>query len=103
MDINTQQPANAEAPHSLASSVELDLTKGTWRDRLPILKAANNIPEASDEEKRKLAGDLRQHGSKVPVVLVRVAGGSLQLLDGRHRLDLLEGIGIKVVNDDGAV
>ena len=40
---------------------------------------------------------------KVPVVLVRVAGASPQLVDGRHRLDLLEGTGIKVAGDDGGV
>jgi ParB-like chromosome segregation protein Spo0J len=72
----------------------------SWRDVLAIHPAANKIPEASDSERRGLAGDLARHGLKVPVVLVRVAGGPPQLLDGRHRLDLLEGTGIKVVGDD---
>jgi ParB-like chromosome segregation protein Spo0J len=87
----------------LAKGVAAILVKGTWRDILPIHKAANNIPEADNDEKRKLAGDLKRHGLKVKIVLVRVGGGKFQLLDGRHRLDLLEGLGIKVVDTDGNV
>ena len=75
----------------------------SWRDVLSVHPAANNIPEASDDERRGLVADLAKRGPKVPVVLVRVAGASPQLVDGRHRLDLLEGTGIKVVGDDGGV
>ena len=75
----------------------------TWRAVLPVHPAANNIPEASDDERCGLGSDLARHGLKVPVVLVRVAGGAAQLLDGRHRLDLLEGTGVKVVGGDAGV
>jgi len=76
---------------------------GKWRNVLPIHPAADKIPVANNDEKRALAGDLARNGLKVPVVLVRVAGGTPQLLDGRHRLDLMEGTGIEVVSADGAV
>src|SRR5438309_5376115 len=62
----------------------------SWLDVLPIHPAANKIPEATDDEKRVLLGDLKRHGLKVKVILVSVAGDRPQLLDGRHRLDLLE-------------
>ena len=98
----TTTTAGAVAP--IINSVEQ--TNGaarSWRDVLPIHPAANKIPEASDSERRGLAGDIARHGLKVPVVLVRVAGGPPQMLDGRHRLDFLEGTGIKVVGDDAGV
>jgi hypothetical protein len=74
-----------------------------WRDSLKVHPAANRIPLATAEERRVLDGDLRRCGQKVPVVLVRVAGGPPQLVDGRHRLDLQEGAGVQVVNVAGNV
>jgi hypothetical protein len=76
---------------------------GAWRKVLPIHPAAGWIREATYEERRQLAGDLRERGHQVPVLLVRVAGGRPQLLDGRTRLDLLEALGIKVIDDAGPV
>ena len=75
----------------------------SWRSVLSIHPAVERIPEPTDTEKRRLAGDLDQRGQQVRVVLVRVAGGRQQLLDGRTRLDLLEGLGIEVVNATGNV
>jgi hypothetical protein len=74
-----------------------------WRVILPIHAAANKIPEATTEERRALSGNLRADGLKVPIVLVRVGDGDPQLLDGRHRLDLLEETGTKVVDEGGKV
>ncbi len=103
----TPPPASPKQHESkaskLAKEVAAVLVKGAWRDILPIHPAANNIPEADNHEKRKLAGDLKRHGLKVRIVFVRVGGGKPKLLDGRHRLDLLEGLGIKVVDTDGNV
>ena len=74
----------------------------SWRDVLSIHPAANRIPEPTDQEKRRLADDLRGQPQRIPVVLVRVAGNSdLQLLDGRTRLDLQEAAGIQVIDADG--
>ena len=95
-------PAIAGAGALIASEPTSGAAR-SWRDVLPIHPAANKIPEASDNERRGLTGDLARHGLKVPVVLVRVGGGPQQLLDGRHRLDLLEGAGMKVVAGGGGV
>jgi ParB-like chromosome segregation protein Spo0J len=83
--------------------VTLALAPGAWRRALAVHPAADKIPQASDDERKALAGDLAKHGLKVPVVLVSVAGRPAQLLDGRHRLDLLEGTGVKVVDNTGGV
>ena len=87
----------------LANKVACVLVKGAWRNVLPIHPAAERIPEATDGEKRSLAGDLGQRGQQMQVLLVRVAGGGPQLLDGRTRLDLLEGLGTEVVDAAGNV
>jgi hypothetical protein len=86
---------------AIAEQVKLALAPGAWRKVLPIHPVATKVPEATDDERRGLAGDLRRNDLKVPIVLVRVAGARPQLLDGRHRLDLLEGIGKKVIDEDG--
>jgi ParB-like chromosome segregation protein Spo0J len=107
----SQKPATRSAhpvaapgkSNSVTQRVSRTLMQGAWRNHLPIHPAANRIPEATIEEKRALAGDLAKHGQRVPVVLVRVAGGPVQVLDGRHRLDLLEGVGAKVVDEIGKI
>src|SRR5262249_40508897 len=84
-------------PSPIASAV-------SWRDVFLIHPAANFLPDATDEEKRALASDLKRHGQRVPVVLVRSVsspGTRPQLLDGRTRLDLQEAAGVKVVDRDG--
>jgi hypothetical protein len=94
--VNSNRKVTASAKARKANSP-------SWRGALPIHPAANKIPSASDVERQDLAGDLAKYGLKVPVVLVCVAGGPPHLLDGRHRLDLLEGAGTRVVGDDGGV
>ena len=76
--------------------------KTSWRDGCRYMRPpikSRKLPLT----RRSLAGDLAKNGLKVPVVLVRVAGASPQLLDGRHRLDLLEDAGTSVIDADGNV
>jgi len=78
----------------------------SWRDVLPIHPAANRIPNATEEEKHTLASDLRCHGQRMPVILVRVASrpnARPELLDGRTRLDLQEANGVEVIDSDGGL
>jgi ParB-like chromosome segregation protein Spo0J len=75
--------------------------KISWRQILKVHPAADKVPVASDDERRRLRGDLCRNGLIEPVVLVRVAGGPLKLLDGRHRLDGLQDNGVEVINSDG--
>jgi DNA-binding Lrp family transcriptional regulator len=73
----------------------------SWRDVLPIHPAAEMVEAATNEEQRVLRGDLKQHGQREPVVLVRIGQGREQLLDGRTRLDLQEANGDDVIGADG--
>jgi len=73
----------------------------SWRDVLPIHPAAEMVEAATNEERRVLRRDLKQHGQREPVVLVRIGQGCEQLLDGRTRLDLQEANGDDVIGADG--
>ena len=75
--------------------------KVSWREILKIHPAANEIRPANDEERRTLRGDLQKNGQVEPVVMVTIAGGPEQLLDGRTRLDLLEANGGEVIDAAG--
>jgi hypothetical protein len=72
-----------------------------WRDVLPIHPAAEMVEAVTKEGQRVLRGDLKQHGQREPVVLVRIGHGCEQLLDGRTRLDLQEANGDDVTDADG--
>jgi len=75
--------------------------RASWRDVLPIHPAAEMVRPATSKEQRVLRGDLKRHGQREPVVLVRIAQGCEQLLDGRTRLDLQEANGDQVIDADG--
>jgi hypothetical protein len=99
--INGELVAADPAPEPKPSAPAATMS---WRDILSIHRAANRIPNPTEEEKRNLAADLSCHGQRVPVVLVCVASNPdarPDLLDGRTRLDLLEADGVKVVDSDG--
>jgi hypothetical protein len=68
---------------------------------MPIHPAAEMVEAATKEEQRVLRGDLKQHGQREPVVLVRIGRGCEQVLDGRTRLDLQEANGDHVIDADG--
>jgi ParB-like chromosome segregation protein Spo0J len=92
-----------QAKQVLLTAVAKMPSEATWRKALPVHPAANMVRPATPEEIRKLAGDLKQHGQRQPVVLVRINGGDVQLLDGRTRLDVQEALGVKVVDADGTL
>ncbi len=69
-----------------------------WRDVLPIHPAAEAFPRMSESDFRTLVKDVKEHGLKVPVVLLRsLKDGTALLLDGISRLDALEAIGVQLV------
>jgi hypothetical protein len=61
----------------------------SWRDVLKVHPAAELFPRMSDDELRALADDIKKHGLKVPVVLLKERG-KLSLLDGISRLDAMQ-------------
>jgi hypothetical protein len=66
-----------------------ETSKKSWRDVLKIHPAAELFPRMSDDELHALADDIKTHGLKVPVVLVKERG-ELSLLDGISRLDAMQ-------------
>jgi ParB-like chromosome segregation protein Spo0J len=86
---------------ALLNAVAKMPSEGIWRKALPVHPAANKLRPATPEEIQNLAGGLKRHGQLQPVVLTRINGGDVQLLDGRTRLDVQEALGVKVVDDDG--
>jgi hypothetical protein len=88
---STLAQAEATAPTAWSS----------WRDIVPIHPAAKRFRPPTELEKRSLRGDLKRHGQREPVVLVRIGQGPEQLIDGITRLDLQEANGDKVIDSSG--
>jgi ParB/Sulfiredoxin domain len=71
----------------------------SWRDVLSIHPAAEFFPLMSPNELRELAEDIKKHGLRSPVMFCLADDGKGRLLlDGRNRLDAMELIGRKLVN-----
>jgi ParB-like nuclease domain len=65
----------------------------SWRDVLPIHRAAEQFPPVPPDELRALGEDIRKHGLRSPIVLWKAsAEGQVYLLDGRNRLDAIQTI-----------
>jgi len=88
------------------------MTKPTpsWRDDLRIHPAAELFPLMGDDELAALGEDIRKHGLREPVVVIRQyrrgEDGTLDihdydhvLIDGRNRLDAMEAAGFTLVRD----
>jgi hypothetical protein len=84
--------------------------KPSWRDVLKIHPAADLFPLMGDDELAELGEDILKHGLREPVVVMRQyrrgADGKfdlreydLVLLDGRNRLDAMEGAGFTLIRD----
>lgn len=75
----------------------------SWRDVLPIHAACDLFPMMSPEELRALGEDIKKNGLKNPVVQLDASDEYpyYRLLDGRNRLDAMEAVGMKIVDDDG--
>lgn len=82
----------------------------SWRDLIKIHPACELLPPTTADELRALADDIKAHGLQTPVVFwctgERCAEPPLQtleLLDGRSRLDAMEAAGLPVVLPDDRV
>jgi hypothetical protein len=76
----------------------------TWRDHLPIHKAADLFAAMSREELRELGDDIAKYGLRTPVILWSNSDDDEPyeaLLDGRSRLDAAEQAGLLSVDDHG--
>jgi hypothetical protein len=78
----------------------------SWRDVLPVHPAADLFPGMSESELRELGKDIKKNGLRSPIVLWAPGSNtdkepSYRLLDGRSRLDAMELVGIKTVDQGG--
>jgi DNA-binding Lrp family transcriptional regulator len=78
----------------------------SWRDRLPIHPAANMPRPMNDRELERLGGDIRRRGLQSKIVLTRAKQpddtSKVFVLDGRSRLDAIEGyVGFELFDSNG--
>lgn len=73
----------------------------SWREVLPVHPAAELFPMMTPEALRALGEDIKAHGLRSPVTVWESEKGSgLFLLDGRNRLDAMEAIGLRPIEND---
>src|SRR5262249_41931683 len=73
-------------------------TPKSWRDAIPIHPAAELFPLMSCDELRALGEDIKVNGLTSPIAVTMASQtdkASVQLVDGRNRLDAMELVGIK--------
>jgi hypothetical protein len=70
----------------------------SWRDLLPIHRAAELFPMMSEEELRALGEDIKKNGLREGIALL-----DGELLDGRNRLEAMETVGIKLTTGNGQI
>jgi hypothetical protein len=73
------------------------LPRSLWRDSIPVHPAANLLPQLNQYELKALALDIYEHGQLEPIKLTPDG----QLIDGRHRLDAMGMLGIKILTAKG--
>jgi hypothetical protein len=85
------------------NSTTLNSRKGQvaqhWRSVLPVHDACDLFPTLTEPELLGLGDDIRRNGQQVEIALFVDENGVEKLLDGRNRLDAMEGIGIPVIKD----
>ena len=68
----------------------------SWRDVLKIHPAAEMFPRMSEDELRELGEDIKCQGQLThPIVLCLMEDQTVQLVDGRNKLDAMEAVGIQ--------
>jgi hypothetical protein len=77
-----------------AAAETVSKPQSSWRDHLKVHPAADMLPRMSETEFQALKDDIEKNGLRSSVVLYQ-----RQLLDGRHRLDALEQLGLLWAGD----
>ena len=75
-------------------------TKKSWRRWLRIHPAAELFPSLGKQDLRALADDIKQHGLRQAVSVIKGVDGNPVLLDGINRLDALELLGEEIALDN---
>ena len=68
--------------------------KKSWRDILPVHPACAAFRDFSHEDLVKMGEDILARHLEQPIVIHKKADGTLELLDGKNRLDAMELVGI---------
>src|SRR5262245_56993071 len=73
----------------------------SWRDILKIHPAAQLFPLMTPEELRVLGKDILENGLSSPIIYW--GDDEVFMLDGRNRLDAMELVGMRLVEEDGRI
>jgi hypothetical protein len=73
----------------------------SWRDVLPVHPAAEMFPPMATDELREPGEDIKRSGLTAPIVFSGSGPCDRQLLDGRNRLDAMEAVGLRVLDEEG--
>jgi hypothetical protein len=95
------RPADQQAGGRVMTS-----KRKSWRDVLPVHPAAEMFPLMSEAELLELGKDIKKHGLQSPIIMWAAddSGTEAKVLDGRNRLDAMEAVGLKVVDQkDGCI
>ena len=97
--MDNQMTLPAQADDGLHPPDHLDRNKPktpSWRDILPVHPAAELCDRMTPEELIELGNDIKAYGLRIPITLWRGPDDNgYQVLDGCHRLDAMERVGIK--------
>src|SRR5690242_4166210 len=82
-----------------------------WQEHIKVHPSAEMFPQMSGAELEELGRDIVANGLRHPIVLFcdrekrgprdRAEPSELVVLDGRNRLNALEAVGIRIVDDGG--
>jgi len=75
----------------------------SWRQWLRIHPAGELFPPLGKQDLPTLAHDIKQHGLRQPVSVIKDVDGNPVLLDGINRLDALELLGEEIALDNRAI
>jgi hypothetical protein len=67
-----------------------------WRDHLKVHPAADLFPTMSADELKVLGEDIKKHGLRNRVAVIKGPDDEPILIDGRNRLDAMELVGLKI-------
>jgi hypothetical protein len=82
----------------------MSTARKSWRDVLPVHPAADLFPMMSADELKALGQDIKKHGLKSPIALwLSGDNDEVFLLDGRNRMDAMEAVGIRTLDERGGL
>lgn len=102
IDAEDTPPTTENQMPEVPACLDRRTAKPSWRDVLKVHPAADLFPMMTEAELKVLGADIREHGLTSPIVIWSERGQEPHyLLDGRNRLDAMEALGLRILDDDG--